>query len=277
MKNSQRSSDESSGSRLVPVEGGRPLTEGVPLAAVIPRKFRKDRTLMLLESPHDPVSERFRKLRSKIETLEMEATGHDPRAILLTSALPDEGKTTTALNLALAFAEDRDRRAVLVDLDLRRPSIGKYLVPEPQLGVSEVLDKGVGLEHALIHVKDTEMTVLPAGSPTPNPTGILRSGAIGKLLSELRQRFHWVLIDSPPCVPFADAAAIQEHVDGTILVVRAKHTAKATVVRALEAIEAGPLLGVVLNDVEQTVVDKYYYRYDAYDPYRYSSEEEKHP
>ena len=99
----------------------------------------------------------------------------------------------------------------------------------------------------------------------------------GRLLGTLREKFHWVLIDSPPCVPFADAAAIQEHVDGTILVVRAKNTAKATVARGLEAIESGPLLGVVLNDVQQTIVDRYYYRYDNYDPYKYTSDEEEKP
>lgn len=272
MKSPNRFSDGGAGNRAASAGAGRPIAEGVPMASVVPRKFIADRTLALLVSPHDPVSERFRKLRSKLETLEVEAIGHDPRVILLTSAIPDEGKTTTALNLALAFAEDRDRRVALVDLDLRRPSIGRYITPEPVLGVSEVMDKGVGLDHALIHIRGPELTVLPAGHAVANPSGILRSEAIRALLDELRQRFHWVVIDSPPCVPFADAAAIQEHVDGTILVVRARNTAKATVLRALEAIEAGPLLGIVLNDVQQTVVDRYYYRYDDYDPYRYASE-----
>jgi Mrp family chromosome partitioning ATPase len=106
---------------------------------------------------------------------------------------------------------------------------------------------------------------------------VLRSEALSSLVRDLRERFHWVIIDSPPCVPFADATAIQAFVDGTILVVRARNTAKATVSRALEAIDAGVLLGVVLTDVQQTVVDKYYYGYDAYDPYRYTEhhEEEK--
>lgn len=248
-----------------------PVTEGVPLASIIPRKLTDDPELVMAHRPKDAVSERYRRLRSKLE-ISREETGSAAKVVLVTSSVPDEGKTTTALNLALAFAEERQRSTLLVDLDLRRPSVGRYLTPPPSLGLSEMLGENVALDHVIIPVKSSRLHVLPAGRPASNPTELLRSAALGSAIEELRRRFDWIVVDTPPCVPFSDATVLQPLVDGTLLVVRAGVTAKATVERALESLEAGPLLGVVLNDVVATPVDRYYYRYDDYDPYRYSDD-----
>lgn len=249
------------------------MTEGVPLAAIIPRKLQDDPTLVVTVAPQDPIAERFRKLRSRIEAIQTDDGDAAVRCILVTSALPDEGKTTTAANLALALAEDRDRTTVLVDADLRRPSLGRFVVPRPNLGLADVLREGTSPDHVLIPLLGGALSLLPAGEGVPNPTSLLKSDAFSRLLGELRQRFDWIVIDTPPCVPFADAHTLHPHVDGAILVVRAASTSRATIHRALETLSDGPLLGVVLNDVRQTVVDKYYYRYDAYDPYAYGNDE----
>ena len=246
-----------------------PMTEGVPLASVIARRFVDDAHLIVASRPKDAIAERFRRLRSRLE-LPAEDGSPPPRVILVTSAVPDEGKTTTAFNLALAFAEERQRTTVIVDLDLRRPSVGRYVTPAPSLGVTEMLTDAVGLEHALIGVAGTRLNVLAAGKPRSNPTELLRSSALGSLIAALRDRFDWIVVDTPPAVPFSDAAVLQGLADGTMLVVRAGMTPKATVIRAIESLEGGPLLGVVLNDVVPTPVDRYYYRYDDYDPYRYT-------
>ena len=248
-----------------------PVTEGVPLASIIPRKLTEAPELVMAHRPKEAVAERYRRLRSKLE-ISREEAGTAAKVILVTSSVPDEGKTTTAINLALAFAEERQRSTLLVDLDLRRPSVGRYLTPPPSLGLSEMLGDGVGLDHAIIALKPGRLHVLPAGRPASNPTELLRSAALGATIEELRRRFDWVVIDTPPCVPFSDATVLQPLVDGTLLVVRAGVTAKATVERALESLEAGPMLGVVLNDVVPTPVDRYYYRYDDYDPYRYADD-----
>ena len=253
-----------------------PLTEGVPLASIIPRKLVDDAHLILASRPKDAVSERYRRLRARLE-LGSDDGSPPPRVILVTSSVPDEGKTTTAFNLALAFAEERQRSTVLVDLDLRRPSVGRYLTPAPNLGLTEILSDAVGVDHGIISVTGTRLNVLPAGKPRSNPTELLRSGSLGALMTELRKRFDWIVIDTPPAVPFSDAAVVQGLVDGTLLVVRAGTTPKATVNRALESLEGGPVLGVVLNDVSPTPVDRYYYRYDEYDPYRYAESEEGGP
>lgn len=246
-----------------------PVAEGVPLASVIARKFVDDAHLIVVSRPKDAIAERYRRLRSRLE-LPAEDGTPAPRVILVTSSVPDEGKTTTALNLALAFAEERQRTTVVVDLDLRRPSVGRYVTPAPSLGVTELLTDAVGLDHALLGVAGTRLNVLAAGKPRSNPTELLRSAALGTLIAELRERFDWIVVDSPPAVPFSDAAVLQGLADGTMLVVRAGMTPKATVLRAIDSLEGGPLLGIVLNDVVPTPVDRYYYRYDDYDPYRYT-------
>lgn len=254
------------------MKSNNPATEGVPLASIIPRKLTEDRELVMANRPKDAAAERYRRLRSKLE-ISRDDKGASTKVILVTSSVPDEGKTTTALNVALAFAEERQRSTLLIDLDLRRPSVGRYLTPPPSLGLSEHLTEGVGLDHVIIPVKSSRLHVLPAGRPASNPTELLRAAALGAMVETLRQRFDWIVMDTPPCVPFSDAAVLQPLVDGTVIVVRAGVTAKATVERALESLEAGPLLGVVLNDVVATPVDRYYYRYDEYDPYRYADGE----
>lgn len=246
-----------------------PVTEGVPLAAIIPRKFTEDVELVMAHRPKDAVAERYRRLRAKLE-LARDGSGAPARVILVTSSVPDEGKTTTAMNLALAFAEERQRSTLIVDLDLRRPSVGRYVTPPPSLGLTELLNDPVGLDHVLIQMKSPRLSVLPAGRPAGNPTELLRSATLASTMEELRKSFDWIVVDTPPCVPFSDAAVLQGLVDGTVLVVRAGATAKGSVDRALESLEGGPVLGVVLNDVVPTPVDRYYYRYDDYDPYRYS-------
>jgi capsular exopolysaccharide synthesis family protein len=257
---------------------GRPNPDGVPLAAIVPRTLQDDPTLVVSQAPHDPIAERFRKLRSRIESIQTEDGDAAVRSIMVTSAIPDEGKTTTAFNLALALAEDTDRMTVLVDADLRRPSLARFVTPRPTTGLMEILKDGISLDEALVPLQGGVLSLLPAGGGIANPTSLLKSDALERLFAQLRERFDWVVIDSPPCVPFADAHTLHPSVDGAILVVRAASTSRATVERALETLADGPLLGIVLNDVRQTVVDKYYYRYDAYDPYGYaedSGEDEK--
>ena len=237
-----------------------------------PRKLTDSRELVVATNPKDALAERYRRLRVKLE-LPPEELARPPKVIMVTSAVPNEGKTTTAFNLALAFAEEAQRTAVLVDLDLRRPSVGGYLSPAPNLGISELLTEPVGLQKVLIGVAGTRLQVLPAGKARSNPTELLRSISLQRLIDELRGRFDWIVVDTPPVVPFSDAAVIQGLADGTLLIVRAGATPIATVERALEALEGGNLLGVVLNDVTTTPVDRYYYRYDDYDPYRYETDE----
>ena len=245
-----------------------PLVAGVPLGGIIPRKFTDDPHLVIVNRPGSPIAERYRRLRLR---LDQPAPDGAPRQIILvTSAVPEEGKTTTTVNLALAFAEDRDRHTLLIDADLRRPSISRYLTPPPRLGLSEVLSGEASLEHALIELKAAHLTFLPAGAPSNNPLELLQSDYLASVLGELRRRFDRIVIDTPPTVPFTDAAVLNAACDGALLVVRAGKTTGTLIDRACASLSHGTLLGVVLNDVAFTPIDRYYYQYDDYNPRRYA-------
>lgn len=245
-----------------------PLVAGVPLGGIIPRKFTDDPHLVLVNTPGSPIAERYRRLRLKLD--QPGPDGAPRQIILVTSAVPEEGKTTTAVNLALAFAEDRDRQTLLIDADLRRPSVSRYLTPPPKLGLSEVLSGEASIEHALIALKAAHLTVLPAGAPSTNPLELLQSDYLASVFAELRRRFDRIVIDTPPTVPFTDAAVLSAVSDGALLVVRAGKTTVTLIDRARASLAHSRLLGVVLNDVGFTPIDRYYYQYDDYNPRRYA-------
>jgi capsular exopolysaccharide synthesis family protein len=245
-----------------------PLVAGVPLGGIIPRKFTDDAHLVLVNRPGSPIAERYRRLRLKLD--QPGPDGAPRQVLLVTSAVPEEGKSTTAVNLALAYAEDRDRHTLLIDADLRRPSLTRYILPPPTLGLSEVLSGEASLDHVLIELKSARLTMLPAGAASHNPLELLQSDFLGNVFSELRRRFDRIIIDTPPTVPFTDAAVLNAMCDGALLVVRAGKTTGTLIDRARASLAHSTLLGVVLNDVGFTPVDRYYYQYDDYNPRRYA-------
>jgi len=248
-----------------------PLVAGVPLGSIIPRRFDDDPHLILANRPGSPIAERYRRLRLKLD--QPGPDGAARQILIVTSAVPEEGKTTTAINLALAFAEDRDRGTLLIDSDLRRPALTQYIQPPPTLGLNEVLSGEVSLDHALLELKSAHLTVLPAGAPSHNPLELLQSDLLVSVLGELRRRFDRIVIDTPPTVPFTDAAVLNSVSDGALLVVRAGKTTGTLIDRARASLAHSTLLGVVLNDVAFTPVDRYYYRYDDYNPRRYADKD----
>jgi capsular exopolysaccharide synthesis family protein len=246
-----------------------PLVAGVPMGGIIPRKFEPDPHLIMVNRSGSPIAERYRRLRLKLD--QPGPDGAARQVIVVTSAVPEEGKTTTAINLALALAEDRDRRTLLIDADLRRPSVTRYITPQPTLGLSEVLTGEAPLDHVIIEVKSARLSILPAGAPSMNPLELLQSDYLAGVFAELRRRFDRIIVDTPPTVPFTDAAVLNSVADGAILVVRARKTTRPLIMRARDSLADGRLLGAVLNDVEFTPVDRYYYQYDDYNPRRYAS------
>lgn len=235
------------------------------LGSIAPRTFKVDPHLVMTNHPDWTLAERYRRLRLRLD----QGTSALPlprQLTVITSAVPGEGKSTTAMNLALAFAEDRERRTLLIDGDLRRPSVSGYIVPRPTLGLSDVLAGKASLDQALIQMSDTNLWVLPSGAPSERPLDLLQTEYLVQVIAELRGRFDHIVIDAPPTVPFTDAAVLAAHADGAILVVRAGATTTSLIRRARESLCGASVLGVVLNDVAFTFVDRYYYRYDDYEP-----------
>lgn len=255
--------------RLVASDDGTPkLSEGVPLSEIFTRELVADPHLMLSQRKQSAIAERYRRLATRLEQSE-ELERLESRVVVVSSAVPNEGKTTTAVNLALALAESKNRRVLLVDCDLRRPSIRGLIRPKPQYGVREMLEGANTLDHCLVRLKGTDLAVLPSGAPTTTPLDLVQPRSLVKLFAELRARFDWVIVDSPPTVPFSDASVLADSADGAILVVRAGVTARPLVNRALDTLDSSVVLGVVLNRMRVTPVDRYYYGYDDYaaDPY----------
>ncbi len=214
---------------------------------------------LFLARPRSPEAEALRSLRT---SLMLSRPGTPPRVTLVVSPSPREGKTTIAINLAIAFAQHGS--TCLVDADLRRPAVARNLRTSSEIGLSNVLTGSADLETALNGPGEIpNLTVLPAGPLPPNPGDLVSSEQMRDVIERLRQRFDYVMIDSPPIIPFADARALSSYSDGVVLVGRSGLTTRQALVRALEILNGihAPILGVVLNGINLKSPDYHYYHY----------------
>ena len=207
-------------------------------------------------APKSLAAEQYRSLRTRLA--QMEGAG-GLRTVLITSPQKGEGKSVTASNLALTMAQELQRRVVLVEADLRKPSLQHLFGLPPGPGLAEHLTGAVELKDAMRFVPEHNLTVLTAGTAPLNPAELLGSTAMRRLLDHLRTRFDRVILDTPPVLPLADVAILAPLVDGSLIVVRAGVTPKPAIENALRAFDSSRLLGVVLNEsgIEQD------YRYEA--------------
>jgi capsular exopolysaccharide synthesis family protein len=196
-------------------------------------------------SPKSPAAEQYRQLRTRLSHAEG-ATAL--RTILITSPQKGEGKSVTAANLALTMAQELHRRVVLVEADLRKPSLQQMLGLPDGMGLAEYLAGACDLRDAMKFLPAHNLTVIPAGVAPGNPAELLGSTAMRRVLDQLRTRFDRVILDTPPVLPLADVAVLAPIVDGTLLVVRAGVTPKPAIENALRAFDSSRLLGVVLNE-----------------------------
>ncbi len=218
--------------------------------------------------PKSQISEAFRALRT---SLLLSQADHPPQVILVTSALPREGKTTAAVNLAVTLAQLGDR-TLLVDSDLRKPGIRRALnlAIGKDVGLSSYLAGVTSLEEATIqHPTITNLSALTTGPVPPSPADLLSSHRMREAIAELRRRFKFIVIDSPPVMAATDAVILSALTDGVLLVVRSGETPKEAFTRTRDLLAAVKcrLLGVVLNAVDSNAPD-YYYSYRYY-PYAY--------
>jgi succinoglycan biosynthesis transport protein ExoP len=226
--------------------------------------------------PQSQMSEAFRALRT---SLLLSQADHPPQVILMTSALPREGKTTAAVNLAVTLAQLGDK-TLLVDADLRKPGINRALslVDGKHAGLSSYLAGVSSLDLITVpHPAITNLAAIPTGPIPPNPADLLSSRRLTELLAELRTRYKFVVIDSPPIMAATDAVILSVLVDGVLLVVRSGETPKEAFTRTRDLLAGVKcrMLGVVLNAVDSSSPDYYYsYRYYPYSYGGYGHEEE---
>lgn len=216
--------------------------------------------LILQSSPHSQRAESLRRLRTNLQFLDVSG---GPQMFVVTSALPAEGKSTTTINLAIALA-DAGSRVALVDADLRRPSVGKYMGLEGAAGLTTVLIGRATLDEVIQPWGNGKLHVLPSGQVPPNPSELLGSRAMGELLAQLAGKYDVVLIDTPPLLPVTDAAILARLTSGALLVASAEKLHRHQLRESIGALDAvgARILGIVLNRLERKQSEAYaYYDY----------------
>lgn len=218
------------------------------------------------------VAEQFRTLRSRLYQLHNNGKG-PLRRLLITSSIPGEGKTFVANNLAQAIVRQPDRRALLIDIDLRCSRLHLQLGAPVAPGLTEYL-RGEADETAIIqHGTKGNLCFIAGGNEVKNPSELLANGRLKILLDRISPLFDWIIVDSPPCLPVADANVLAEYCDGVLLVVRAGTTPAATVQRACQELMKRNVVGVVLNAVDGGSTYGSYSYYDY--PYGQSDSKKK--
>jgi capsular exopolysaccharide synthesis family protein len=226
--------------RLV-VESPRPSAERPRIASAL-----LDEHLVSLQAPSSAAAEQYRVLRHLVETLRKRA---NLQVLAVTSPGVGDGKTVTAINLAGALSQSDDARVLLVDMDLRRPAIARYLaIAQTRPTLADALGTpGLALKDAVIQLPRFNLSVLQAPVSAAAPYELLRSPRLEALLAEARQQYDYVVLDTPPFVPFPDCRLIAKSVDGFVLVVASNRTPRGVLAEALKAMDPEKAVGYVFN------------------------------
>lgn len=235
-----------------------------PGSQVEPRfkAFHSKHAEKLVVSPAMPktLREHYRRLAATLHHAQAES---GVKVLMISSAVPDEGKTLTATNLALTLSESYQRRVLLIDGDLRRPSLdGIFQLPKV-FGLNEALT-GVPERKVSVIQISRHLSLLTAGAPDPDPMSTLTSERMRRLLTEAAAAFDWVIIDTPPVGILTDAKLLGSMVDAALLVIRAGKTPHALIQRAVDALGRERILGVVLNRADTRGAGRAYSYYDSY-------------
>ncbi len=210
-----------------------------------------DHLVSLLE-PTSHAAEQYRAVRLAIETFRHE---RGTRTVAITSPGRGDGRTITALNLAGALAQAPDARVVLVEADLRHPAVGRALGVPSARGLSTyLLDATMGVDAVIARPSGVAFAVVPAGTASSMPYELLKSPRLASLLAALRDRFDYVVLDTPPVLPFPDVGILRDLVDGFVVVVRANRTPREMLRDCMNVVGRQRGLGVIFNDDERSTL-----------------------
>lgn len=222
-----------------------------------------ERRLVSLTAPASFEADQYRALRTRLES---SREGQQLRVVAVTSAVVGDGKTTTSINLAGALAQGRDSRVLLVDADLRRPSVGRQLGIDGSRtpGLADaVLDEVPSLAGLVRRLPPSQLEVLTAGRLTTDPYEILRAPHLRALVEEARERYEFVVVDTPPIVPVPDCGLIARWVDGLLIVVAAHRTPRKLLEESLNQLPPDKVIGMVFNGDDHAIAGYHAY-YRAY-------------
>jgi capsular exopolysaccharide synthesis family protein len=235
----------------------RVLTDSPMLGVVAYDQELSSHPVIVRDQPLAAPSEAVRRLRTNLQFIDL---ANRPKSIVISSSIPSEGKSTIAINLAVSLA-DTGSRVILVDADLRQPSIADYAGIEGQAGLTTVLIGRADVEDVVQPLGTTTLDLLPAGQIPPNPSELLGSQAMADLLDRLSASYDMVLLDSPPLLPVTDAVVLTKLAGGALVVVGADRIHRPQLQQSLESLEtAGAhLFGIVINKIARREAAAYAY------------------
>jgi capsular exopolysaccharide synthesis family protein len=237
-----------------------PISVGdFPSFRSIPVAISAESRLVCVTAKESLGAEKFRFLGVRLRQLQQ---ARKLKKLLITSTIPEEGKSTICGNLATTLARKASQRVLLLEGDLRRPSLSKQFGLQRAPGLSEWLQGDEsGLGTLIYKLEGAGFWFLPAGLPPENPMELIQSGRLSRLLELLTGWFDWIIIDSPPVLPLADTSVWARLADGILLVAREGTTQKKPLERGLAELDQAKLLGVVMNSAANTDQTNYYQRY----------------
>jgi len=244
---------------MIPL-GSKSAREGPNPKRLVIASSKEAVELVTKVRPQSQMAESYRALRT---SLLLSNLGAPPKVIVVTSALPQEGKTTTSINCAVVLAQKKDSRVLLIDADMRRPSIHRTLGMQAGNGLSKVLTDSDTLSEEVIAPTSIlpNLFVLPAGKNPPNPAELLASSNMRDLLVKLREQYDHIVIDTPPSLSVTDAVVLSPRADAVVLVIRSGQTTKQALRRSRDILMQvnAKVVGVLLNAVDLSSPDYYYY------------------
>jgi len=214
--------------------------------------------LVVLSEPHSLAAEKFRFLGVRLRQMRQ---NRSLKKVVITSTIPQEGKSMVATNLACALARRNQHKTLLLEGDLRRPSLAQMFGLGKLPGISEWLQGERGPASCIYRLEEPGLWILPAGNAPRNPLEMMQSGRLSVLMDQLSAWFDWIIIDTPPVLPLADTSIWMRLCDGILLVTRQGTAEKKQLQRGLEAIEQSKLIGALLNSAVDVSHTDYYQRY----------------
>lgn len=255
--------------RAAKLRDGKPAADAPPAAGIRIRKpaagsgsvFDTGKAklgnscIVTLNDPRSPVSEEYRKLKSMIVKLTKQAGFQN--TLMITSAFGWEGKSITAINLAITLSQDYDHTVLLVDADLRKPSLHTHFDIVPEAGLTDCLIDDCDIAGAVVDAGIGRLQILPAGKEVKDPAELLSSQRMRELVFELKHRYsdRYVIFDTPPVLLFAETHAISSMIDEVIFVVKEGMTPVRSVREALEVLKYSKVLGIVYNSADDDIFD----------------------
>ena len=235
------------------------------LMGTVPKFNAKKLSLISAKDPNDPLFESYRRIRN-YPTMDEESI----RSLLITSAGPEEGKSTTVMNLGISVARE-EKKVLIVDMDLRRAKLHTYFDLPNETGITDLLQGKASVDEVIQTTRVQGLSLIPSGPPFPDPGVLIDSDRMGRLMPELKTRFNLVIIDSAPMLVKSDALVMAKYVDGSIIVLASEKTTRRAVDELLDVLEKAHIkpLGFVLNRFS---IEKGKYFYHQYYYGRYGNE-----